>query len=153
MHRIFLSYEFHHDAWKAQAIRSVWLASGGSVTLEGDEVGSDREIKLWIDDTLTEAEVTVVLVGPNTASSHWVKYEVQLSKALGKGLFGIDVGGMSGSSVVEPSSPMPMLAGYPMYDWVKDDGKLKLGAWVRKAHAQRTMDSAEAAAIRSTLKR
>ena len=102
MRNIFLSYEFRHDAWKAQAIRSVWLASGGTVTLEAEEAGSDWQIKQWIDHTLRQAEVTVVLVGPNTASSRWVEYEVQLSKSLGKGLLGIDVVGMSGRGNVSP---------------------------------------------------
>ena len=137
MHNIFLSYEFQHDAWKAQAIRSAWLASGGTVTLEAEEANSDSEIRQWIDHTLRQAEVTVVLVGPKTASSRWVEYEVQLSKSLGKGLLGIDVVGMSGEGVCEPRPPLPMLAGYPMYDWIKDDGERKLGSWVLKASAER----------------
>lgn len=140
MSSIFLSYEFRHDAWKAQAIRSVWLASGGTVTLEAEEAHSEWEIKQWIDQTLRQAEVTVVLVGPNTSSSRWVKYEVQLSKSLGKGLLGIDVVGMSGEVAGEPRPPLPMLAGYPMYDWVKDDGERKLVSWVLRANAQRALD-------------
>ncbi len=151
MRSIFLSYEFRHDAWKAQAIRSVWLASGGVVTLEAKEASSDWEIKQWIDHTLRQAEVTVVLVGPNTASSRWVEYEVQLSKSLGKGLLGIDVVGMAGEGVCEPGPPLPMLAGYPMYDWVKDDGERQLGSWVLKANAQRTLDRTEAVAFRAPL--
>lgn len=133
MHNIFLSYKFHHDAWKAQAVRSVWLAGGGTAILEVERVRSDGEIKQWIDDALEKAAVTLVLVGPKTAASRWVGYEIGLSKSLGKGLLGIDVGGMARGEDFVSSSPMPMLDGYPMYDWVKDDGERQLTSWVSKA--------------------
>lgn len=145
MHNIFLSYEFHHDAWIADAVRTVWLARGGTVTLESAKADSDREIKQWIDEALGKAAATVVLVGQNTASSRWVAYEIQQSKSLGKGLLGIDVSGLSQGEVRRPLSPVPMLAGYTMYDWVKDDGETMFGSWVSKAIAdrQRTTESSE----------
>ena len=135
MHGIFLSYEFDGDARIADAVRSVWLARGGRVTLESAKASSDREIKQWIDQALGNAAVTVVLVGQNTASSRWVNYEIQHSKSLGKGLLGIDIRGMSEGAVNGPASPIPMLSGYPVYDWVKDDGEAKLGLWVSEAIA------------------
>ena len=133
MHSVFLSYEYGHDAARAAFVRLTWLARGGTATLESAKARSDQDVKRWIDRQLEMAEATIVLVGSHTASSKWVAYEVQRSKALGKGLLGIDVSGMQVSQAGSRCSPMPILAGYSLYDWVKDDGERNLAWWVSDA--------------------
>ena len=133
MHNVFLSYEFRHDAMKAEAVRSTWLAQGGTATLESVRAETDSEVKLWIDRHIARAAATVVLVGRFTASSRWVMYEIQRSKSLGKGLLGVDVSGILVGPDPGVCSPMPMLAGYALYDWVRDGGEHNLASWVAKA--------------------
>ena len=133
MHNVFLSYEYGHDAARAASIRLAWLAHGGTATLESAKARSDRDIRRWIDRHLETAAATIVLVGSHTASSKWVAYEIQRSKALGKGLLGIDVRGMQARQAGSRCQPMPMLAGYSLYDWVKDDGERNLACWVSEA--------------------
>lgn len=133
MHNVFLSYEYGHDAARAALIRLAWLAHGGTATLESAKARSDRDIRRWIDGQLEAAAATIVLVGSHTASSKWVAYEIQRSKALGKGLLGIDVRGMQVSQAGSRCPPMRMLAGYSLYDWVKDDGERNLVCWVSDA--------------------
>ena len=150
MHNVFLSYEYGHDAARAASIRLAWLAHGGTATLESAKAGGDRDIKRWIDGQLESAAVTIVLLGSHTAFSKWVAYEVQRSKALGKGLLGIDVSGMQVSQAGDRCPPMPMLAGYSVYDWVKDDGERNLGCWVSDAVSLACQQSsARASRVRS----
>lgn len=134
MHNVFLSYEYGHDAARAASIRLAWLAHGGTATLESAKARTDRDIRRWIDRQLETAAATIVLVGSHTASSKWVAYEIERSKALGNGLLGIDVRGMQVSEAGgSRCPPMPMLAGYSLYDWVKDDGESNLACWVSDA--------------------
>ena len=133
MQSIFLSYEYRHDAARAQAVRAAWLAQGGTATLESAQASSDLAIKQWIDHQLEVATVTIVLMSAYTASSRWVKYEIERTKALGKGLLGIDVSGMHQGQHGGGCSAIPLLAGHASYDWVKDDGARNLAAWVAQA--------------------
>lgn len=41
------------------------------------------------DEYIRPSSVCVVLIGDNTATSDWVKWEIQASKELGKGILGI----------------------------------------------------------------
>lgn len=52
---------------------------------------TDAEIKKWIDGQLSGCSITVVLVGSNTCKSKWVKYEIEKSIELSKGLLEIDI--------------------------------------------------------------
>ena len=140
MHNIFLSYAYRHDAARAKLVRSVWLAQGGAATLESTLARSDTEVKRWIDRHLETAKATVVLIGTHTGASKWVRYEIQRSKNLGMGLLGIDITGMRGSRVGRHCSPMPTLAGYRQYDWVRDNGERNLGQWIAAAIGDATTD-------------
>jgi len=49
------------------------------------------------EEYIRPASVTVVLIGNNTARSEWVKWEIQESQKLGKGILGIKLPNTSGS--------------------------------------------------------
>lgn len=133
MQRVFLSYEYQHDAARAKAVRSARLAQGGKATLESVQGQSAVDVKGWIGRQLDRAAVTIVLVGLHTASSSWVKYEIQQTKKLGKGLLAIDVTGMHEGQATGRCPLVPTLAGYALYDWIKDDGARNLASWVSEA--------------------
>ena len=78
--------------------------------------------------------MTAVLIGANTASRRWVKYEIAESIRLGKGLFGVHVyriKDQNGDESSQGDNPLP--AGYPVYLWNSNKGDENLGRWVDAA--------------------
>lgn len=51
----------------------------------------DQAIHNWIENQLNGTSVTVVLIGSETSTRRWVKYEIKRSVERGKGLSGIDI--------------------------------------------------------------
>lgn len=131
--RIFLSYEFAHDADRAAVVRAVWLAQGGVLETEAVDPCDDSSIRKWIDVAIATASVTVVLVGSHTGASRWVNYEIGLTKALGNGLLGVDVSGIADRFGRTSTCTERLPAGYPFYDWVRDGGVRDMRSWVDRA--------------------
>ena len=145
MHRVFLSYEYEHDAASARAVRSAWVAQGGTATLESAQGSSDAAVQNWIDRQLEMAAVTIVLWSPHTASSSWVGYEIERTKMLGKGLLGIDITGMHDARRTGRKPKPAVLGGHALYHWLMDDGVRNLASWVANA-----VDSARPAVAMTT---
>lgn len=61
---------------------------------EGIRRDKEAAIKRWINDQLNQRSCTVVLIGEHTARCRWVRYEIQRSWELGKGLLGIRIHGL-----------------------------------------------------------
>ena len=93
----------------------------------------DQAIKNWINKQLEGTSVTVVLVGQQTCSSRWVKYEIQQSIARGNGLLGIDVSKIADlqGNTSDLCGRIPQ--GYDFYLWNKNDGYKNMGSWIEKA--------------------
>jgi hypothetical protein len=73
----------------------------------------DAVIRRAIDTALKNTSVTVVCIGPRTASRRWVKYELQASAARGNGLLGVYLPGTSGYPI-----PKALLdARAPVHQW------------------------------------
>jgi MTH538 TIR-like domain (DUF1863) len=137
--RVFFSFKYE-DVSRAMVVRNSWVTQGkeaagfiDAAEFEKLKKKGDSAIKAWIDDQLTGTSVTAVLVGAETCSSRWVKYEIDKSKALGHGLLGIDVSkikDLSGNSS-ERCGQIP--AGYRFYLWNNEDGYHKMGDWIEAA--------------------
>ncbi|MDP2405902.1 MAG: TIR domain-containing protein [Hydrogenophaga sp.] len=87
------------------------------------------KIRKWIDEQLVGTTVTVVLIGNETSTRPYVKYEIERSVARGNGLLGVyihNMKDMEGQTDAKGSNPLP--AGYKTYDWVNDDGRNNIGA-------------------------
>jgi hypothetical protein len=101
-------------------------------------------IQRWIDSELKGSSVTVVLIGPETLSRRWVRYEIDQSIRVGKGLLGVTLEGMrqrDGRADMwnEYAAYGPFVDGrrtHPVYSWVDDNGRQNLSHWVEEA-AQR----------------
>ena len=142
MRRVFFSFEYEHDVWRVNNVRNSWVTQGieeagfvDAAEFEEIKKGGDAAIQRWIDDQLDGTSVTAVLVGSQTCSSRWVKYEIKQSKQLGKGLLGIDISGIKdehGNTTYccgrLPSSPF-----YSFYSWTRDYGRYNIGNWIEKA--------------------
>ncbi len=92
-HRIFFSFEYNKDAWRAAQIRNTCLGSSSVVATDRDweeiRVKSDSAVKAWIDERIAMCDCVVVLIGTTTASRKWVLYEIEKACELNKGIVGI----------------------------------------------------------------
>lgn len=134
---VFFSFEYS-DVSRAMVVRNSWVTKGKTAAgfidaAEFEEIKKKGDIKNWIDDQLDGTSVTVVLVGEQTCSSKWVKYEIEASKERGNGLLGIDISKIEdfNKNTSERCGEIPK--GYPFHLWFKDDGYSNMGDWIESA--------------------
>lgn len=138
--RVFFSFEYDHDVFRANVVRNSWVAQGkeaagfvDAAAFEEVKKGGDAAIKKWIRDQLDGTSVTVVLVGSHTCSSYYVQYEIQQSEAKGNGLLGIDISKIKDirGNTTERCGQLPI--GYSFYLWNNGDGYHNMGDWIEDA--------------------
>ncbi len=137
--RVFFSFKYE-DVSRAMVVRNSWVTQGkeaagfiDAADFESLKKQGDKAIQTWIDGQLNGTSVTVVLVGADTCTSRWVKYEIDKSKALGHGLLGIDVSKIKDlrGNTSERCGKLP--AGYDFYLWNNQDGYSNMGDWIEAA--------------------
>ncbi|MFV7783366.1 TIR domain-containing protein [Shewanella marisflavi] len=139
--KAFFSFQFSEDNWRANVVRNSWVtkdrkSAGFFDSAEWEKVKkqTDAEIKKWIDGQLSGCSVTVVLVGSKTYKSKWVKYEIEKSIELGKGLLEIDISKIKNKDGKTSTKGDWMLSSsYKSYRWNKDDGYNNMGDWIETA--------------------
>lgn len=154
--RVFFSFHYERDIWQASQIRNSWVTkpdreSAGfwdSASWEEVKKKGDDAIKRWINNQLDGTSVTVVLIGAETSSRDYVRYELEQSHKRGNGMLGIYIHKMKdkdGNSDRQGNNQFGDIftdaSGnkkyfwqlYPTYDWVDDNGYKNLGDWVEKA--------------------
>lgn len=140
--RVFFSFHYERDVWRASVVRNSWVTKPDRETAGFFDAGmweeakrkGDAAIKKLIDDALIGTTVTAVLVGAETSARAYVRYEIDQSIARGNGLLGIRIHNIkdtAGRTDSWGSNPLP--SGYAVYDWVNDNGYENLGAWVEAA--------------------
>ena len=76
----------------------------------------------------------IVLVGERTGNRRWVKYEINQSIKLGKGLFGINISKIKDTDgTTSDLGPNPLPSGYPLYQWINGNGATNMLKWVEDA--------------------
>jgi hypothetical protein len=150
--KIFFSFHYERDAWRAGQVRN------SNVVASEDEYGfidaaewesikkkGNAAIESWIDDQLKNTSVTVVLIGAETASREWVQREILKSWNRGNGIVGVrihnikdqdqktDMAGHNPLDDFKLSTGTVLSSVCKTYDWVIDDGRKKLGAWADEA--------------------
>lgn len=142
-HRTFFSFYYDDDVWRATNVRNCGALNKDDIEFidaslwEEAETKGDAAVRKLIDAALAKSTVTCVLIGANTASRKWVKYEISESVRLGKGLFGVHIyriKDQNGKESTQGNNPLP--AGYKTYLWNKDKGAENLGKWVDAAYDQ-----------------
>lgn len=139
--KVFFSFHYDRDVWRVSQVRKSNVITNLEKSPFYDKAewesikreGSDA-IKRWIDSQLHGTSVTVVLIGKETASRPWVKYEIEKSIELGKGLIGVHISGIKdqyGNTDKLGANPLP--AGYPVYKWNASKGAENLGKWIEAA--------------------
>lgn len=138
--RTFFSFKYKDDVSRAMVVRNSWVTQGkeaagfvDAVEFERIRRGGDPAIKKWIDGQLNGTSVTVVLVGRNTCTSRWVKYEIAKSKEIGNGLLGIDISYINDLQGNRSKKCGKIPAGYNFYGWYAGKGYDNMGDWIDKA--------------------
>ncbi len=153
--KTFFSFHYKPDCWRASQVKNSWVTqerkdAGFFNSVEWEEVKKkkDSDIEKWIDGQLNGTSVTVVLIGTNTASRKWIKYEIKSSYKRGNGLLGIYIHNKENSKMLKSSKgtnhfgeigkdadgkSVYFSTNYLCYDWVDDDGYNNMGDWIEKA--------------------
>lgn len=148
----FFSFYYERDVWRAGQVRNSWVtkdrdAAGFWDKAKWEEVKKkgDDAIHKWIDDQLSGTSVTVVLIGAETSTREYVDYEITESYKKKNGMLGIYIHNMKDSDLrtdTKGKSPFDKwtfkdpdgrIMTYPTYDWVNDDGRTNMGAWIEAA--------------------
>jgi hypothetical protein len=91
--RVFTSFHYIPDNWRANQVRNMGKIEGNSVASANkwEEVtnGGNKAIKQWIDDNMSGKSCVIVLVGENTANRKWIDYEIKKAWEEERGLLGI----------------------------------------------------------------
>ena len=91
--QVFYSFHYENDVMRASQIRNIGVIEGNEPASdnEWEEVkrGGDAAIKKWIDENMNYRTCVIVLIGEETASRKWVKYEIEKAWNDGRGLLGI----------------------------------------------------------------
>lgn len=154
--RVFFSYHFQRDAWRANQVRNSWVskpnraAAGYYDAADQEEVkrSSDAAVRQWIDEQLKGTSVTAVLIGEDTADRDYVQYEIKKSFERGNGLVGIRIDELKnreGQTCWEGRNPLTdfvvktgnrhirLSEIFKTYDWRWDNGDKNVGEWVEEA--------------------
>lgn len=162
--RVFFSFHHQKDSWRVGQVRNSWVAQKGesnkfmdAAAWEGVRRKGHAAVKAWIDRELTGTSVTVVLIGQQTASRPFVRYEIEESFRRKNGLLGIHIHrirhsdkkasrkgrnplddfnalvdhpwlGIFGHKIEKPFSEI-----FQTFDWVEDDGRKNMGNWIEEA--------------------
>jgi hypothetical protein len=140
--RVFFSFHYERDVWRASVVRNSWRTKPDRESAGFFDAGlweeakskGDAAIRRLIDDALVGTSVTAVLIGAETASRKYVKYEIDKSIERGNGLLGVHIYNIENSTGEKDSmgeNPLPQ--GYPIYWWYGGDGYKNFGPWVEEA--------------------
>lgn len=139
--RVFFSFHYQRDVWRANTIRNLGIvdarAAAGwtdaSLWEEAKKKG-DASIKKLIDDALVGTSVTVVLIGAQTAGRKYINYEIQQSIDRGNGILGVHIHGIKNQDKETDTKgdvPAKLVNGdYKVYSAFDKD---KFSAWVEAA--------------------
>lgn len=91
--RVFFSFEYKKDVWRAAKIRNMGRVDNSSTFSDNDweevKEKEENEIKKWIDKEMEMRSCLVVLIGTTTSTRKWVKYEIEKAYERGMGIVGI----------------------------------------------------------------
>ena len=145
MRKVFFSFHYVRDCWSVSQVRNSWLANPHHASQPFYDKAAWEQIKRrgysalkqWIDSQMTGTSVTVVLIGPETLTRPWVRYEIDESIRRGKGLLGVTLENMTQSNQTQDRwtqyQSYSAFSGYPVYSWINHDGRKNLSTWIESA--------------------
>lgn len=92
---IFYSFHFDNDVFRVQQVRNIGALEGNEPVSANDwetvKRGGSSAIERWIDANMNRRHCVIVLIGSETASREWVRYEIIKAWNEKRGLFGIHI--------------------------------------------------------------
>lgn len=120
--QVFFSFHYSRDSWRAAQVKNMGLVDNSSTWSANDweevRYKTDTKIKEWIDSQMAMRSCIVVLVGQETSSRKWVKYEIERAYALGKGIVGVYIHKLKDSEGEQDSK-----GSNPFYSMLTDSGE------------------------------
>jgi hypothetical protein len=90
---VFYSFHYDNDVFRVQQIRNMGVVEGDEPVSPNEweqlKRRGDAAVERWIDESMKYKRCVIVLIGSQTASRPWVKYEIKRAWESKKGLFGI----------------------------------------------------------------
>lgn len=127
--QIFYSFHFKNDVMRVQQVRNMGVIEGNEPTSpnkwEELKRKGDTSIKKWINDNMQYRSCVIVLIGSETASRKWVKYEIEKAWNDGKGVVGIYI-----HNLKCPNNGVSPKGRNPFEDFTLKDGKVQLSSVV-----------------------
>lgn len=92
---VFYSFHFDNDVMRVQQVRNIGTIEGNSSTTPNEWERLKRTGKLaienWINENMKYKRCVIVLIGSETYSRPWIKYEIEKAWNDGRALLGIHV--------------------------------------------------------------
>jgi len=153
--KVFFSFHFDRDSRRVAQVRNAHVIGYynkppflSAADWETVKRKGDAAIKKWIDDNLFGSSVTIVLIGAQTYTRPWVKYEIEESSKRGNGLLGIslhnindplsgrDSPGQNPFANLRDNQNILLSSKVPIYDWINNSGRDNIGIWIENAAKQ-----------------
>lgn len=98
MRKVFFSFHFDDDCWRASMVRQMGTLEGNEPVSDNDwetvKHGGDGAIDHWINDQMDGRTCAVILVGQETARRPWVRHEIKTAWKRGMGVVGVRIHGL-----------------------------------------------------------
>jgi hypothetical protein len=98
----FVSFHYDNDHWRVQQVLKIGAIEGATIlpAQEWEEVKEDGDdaVEEWINKEMNYKQAVVVLIGSETASRKFVKYEIKRAWSIKKPLLGIRINGLKNSN-------------------------------------------------------
>jgi hypothetical protein len=119
--QVFFSFHYSRDNWRAAQVKNMGVVDDSSTWSANDwekvKSQSESAIKRWINDQMDMRSCIVVLIGKETSTRAWVKYEIEQAYAKGKGIVGVYINKLEDSSGNQDSE-----GANPFYNVFTSDG-------------------------------
>ncbi len=91
--QVFYSFHFKNDSWRAGQVRNIGVVEGNTPVSSNDweevKKKGDNSIEEWINKQMNYRSCVILLIGSETSSRKWCKYEIKRAWKEGKGIVGI----------------------------------------------------------------
>ena len=126
--KVFFSFQFKKDHWRAGQVRSIGAIEGNSEVSDNKweqiKDQGDDAVKKWINDNMAGRSCLVVLIGNGTANRKWINYEIKKAWDDKKGVVGIYIHNLKNSASEQDDK------GHNPFDYVYH-GEKKLSSIVK----------------------
>lgn len=99
---VYYSFHYDRDAWRVQQVVNMGALEGQPILNAQDwesiKRRGDQAIKDWIEEQMKYKTAVVVLVGKETSTRRWVKYEITKAWNDKRPLVGIRINGLADSN-------------------------------------------------------